>query len=60
MFWGPELAEHWKLNYYYKLNFSIYKCMYVDVRPNSIKKGVGKMGSVAARSERKIEEKMAK
>jgi len=29
-------------------------------RPNSKKKGVGKIGNMAARSKRKIEKKMAK
>jgi len=39
--------------------FSIlYKCM--DERPNAIKKGVGQIGNMAARSKRKFKEKMAK
>jgi len=29
----------------------------MDERPNAIKKGVGKIGNMAARSKRKIEEK---
>jgi len=35
----------------------IYVNVSMDERPNAIKKGVGKIGNMAARSKRKIEEK---